>query len=452
MLMPSGRRIGYNVSMRLPPNIADCVSTLGRQVLLAGVLFGCGSCVLAAGEPRPAGGDVVELTEVLADSSSHYALRRAAAYELGRRGTAAAPAVEALVAALDDRQLELVWYAMDALGRLGPAARPAVPAMVAAMQNPANDAVLRVTAAESLGRLGPTAEAALPALREAWGHEEAAYRSAAAAAVWKIAADPAALEQLGAALRSTDDEVAYLAASTAAELGRVDHDAFPRAELAIALGDGNRDVRHAAARALANQGPAAVQQIITAARARPVGKEKLEASIAALRWIGEQARRGAEENARADGGELEAVVPGGASEAISFLLDLTASGDADIRRQSAAALCGYGLYAMPAVVRRMTAAEARGQATRIAALEKMIDQLPPRGAGPPEHDEAYRTAAAEELLQAMRHEQVEVRRAAVRGYAALGVDAPGDEVRRLLQTLLADPDLRVRRYAADALQ
>jgi len=395
---------------------------------------------------------VEQLAEVVDDDSKHYAIRRAAAYELGRRGSEAAPAIEALVKALDDRQLELVWYAMDTLGRIGPEARPAVPAMVAAMQNEANDAVLRVTAAEALGRLGPAAEAALPSLREAFDHKEPAYRIAAAQAAFQIAEDDGALETLRNAMRSSEPETAYLAVNAITELGRLKSEHLPHEELTRLLGHRSADIRNAAAKAFANQGPDIVQAVIEAAKAKPVSKEKLEAAIAALRWLSEEVRVRMWENPQVDPGAVTAIESSSYGAAVPFLLDLTASGDEDIRRQTSTALASFGIYALPSLARALPKSEGQKLETQIRAIDRLLEMLPEENAQRTTQFANYRQQSAEALLEAMAHPEVTVRRTAVKAFAALDIEELDDQAREQLRKLLRDPDLRIRRYAADGLR
>ena len=89
--------------------------------------------------------------------------RRRAADALGDLGPAAARAVPALVAALQDEHVEVHWYALDALGRIGRAPASAVPALTAELTNPRTNRYSRRVAARALGRFGHEAAAAAPA-------------------------------------------------------------------------------------------------------------------------------------------------------------------------------------------------------------------------------------------------------------------------------------------------
>jgi HEAT repeat protein len=86
------------------------------------------------------------------------------------------------------------------LGKLGPAAAPAVPALIDALESPA--LLVRQNAALALGDIGPDARAAVPSLTSSLADPEWQVRRAAAVALGMIGpeAKPAekALEQLTA--------------------------------------------------------------------------------------------------------------------------------------------------------------------------------------------------------------------------------------------------------------
>jgi HEAT repeat protein len=92
-------------------------------------------------------------------------------------------AVEVLVGALADPELEVREAALLALCAMGAGARAAVPALLDALEDA--DAVVRTLAAEALGRIGTEARAALPLLLrlEADAAQEAEVRQAAARAI-----------------------------------------------------------------------------------------------------------------------------------------------------------------------------------------------------------------------------------------------------------------------------
>lgn len=92
-----------------------------------------------------------------------------AAMALGRLGSAAKPAVAALVNALKDSFQWEEWdfrhAFVDALGAIGPGAAWAVPNLIEAL----NRADLVAPAAEALGKIGPAAYRAIPRLESFLG-------------------------------------------------------------------------------------------------------------------------------------------------------------------------------------------------------------------------------------------------------------------------------------------
>jgi HEAT repeat protein len=82
--------------------------------------------------------------------------RNAAAYEISGMGPAAAPAVPALIAALDDPDPTVRFPVTVALGEIGPAAKAAVPRLKKMMNEEMNDEVA-AAAKRALRRIQPTA-------------------------------------------------------------------------------------------------------------------------------------------------------------------------------------------------------------------------------------------------------------------------------------------------------
>ena len=162
------------------------------------------AALLALG--RPEGAPAV--SQVARPPRPRLARARGRVDALGRMG---APALDALRAALADRDLQTQGAAARALQRMGPAARPAIPALAATLArgNPelARDAalalgavgaaavptlvkalstrkpVVRRAAVEGLTAAGPAAATSGPALLRALSDEDPAVRRAAAAAI-----------------------------------------------------------------------------------------------------------------------------------------------------------------------------------------------------------------------------------------------------------------------------
>jgi HEAT repeat protein len=82
------------------------------------------------------------LSEWIADLKAPAPLtRNAAAYEIAGMGPAAAPAVPALIEALDDEVAAVRFPVTVALGEIGPAAAAAVPRLLQLMEEDINDEV-----------------------------------------------------------------------------------------------------------------------------------------------------------------------------------------------------------------------------------------------------------------------------------------------------------------------
>ena len=82
--------------------------------------------------------------------------RNAAAYEIAGMGPAAAPAVPALIEALDDPAAVVRFPVTVALGEIGPAAAPAVPKLKQMMVEELNDEIA-AAARRAIRRIQPSA-------------------------------------------------------------------------------------------------------------------------------------------------------------------------------------------------------------------------------------------------------------------------------------------------------
>jgi HEAT repeat protein len=98
------------------------------------------------------------LSEWVADLKDGTApqTRNAAAYELSGMGPAAAPAVPALIKALDDPEPTVRFPVLVALGEIGPAAKAAVPKLKQMMDEEINDEIA-AAAKRALRRIQPEA-------------------------------------------------------------------------------------------------------------------------------------------------------------------------------------------------------------------------------------------------------------------------------------------------------
>ena len=148
--------------------------------------------------PKQGRSEVTDLIEMLQDDD--YLVRMNAAESLGRLGSAAAPALPALIKALEDKQDFVSGAAARTLGAMGPTAAPAVPALAEALKQgayrtpPGDEAALPdamcVFAGNALADIGP---AAVPALSELLTDENALARAQAVDAVGRMGAHAAPL-------------------------------------------------------------------------------------------------------------------------------------------------------------------------------------------------------------------------------------------------------------------
>ena len=136
------------------------------------------------------------LAEMLGSDLSR--VRSVAAQGLAEVAAHAVPVVAEIGRVLKDNNLNARYYAAQALKGMGPAAAPAVPALIGALDtHPSREPDLegppryykdaRWVAADALAAIGPAAKAALPKLREAAAKDEAQeVRAAAAEAIKSI--------------------------------------------------------------------------------------------------------------------------------------------------------------------------------------------------------------------------------------------------------------------------
>ena len=116
--------------------------SLGAFMVAAGLY----TTTLAAQGAAPAKGEPTSsgrpLSEWIADLKAPAPQsRNAAAYEIAGLGPAGAPAVPALIAALDDELPAVRFPVTVALGEIGPAAAAAVPRLLQMMEEDINDEV-----------------------------------------------------------------------------------------------------------------------------------------------------------------------------------------------------------------------------------------------------------------------------------------------------------------------
>jgi HEAT repeat protein len=107
----------------------------------------------------PNGGPVIPMSQMIADlkSDAPYT-RNGAAYELAHMGPKAAPAVPALIEALQDPAASVRYPVTIALREIGPAASAAVPALTKVAEEDLNDEVAS-SALQALRVIDPAAAA-----------------------------------------------------------------------------------------------------------------------------------------------------------------------------------------------------------------------------------------------------------------------------------------------------
>jgi HEAT repeat protein len=119
------------------------------------------SAAHAQGSPAKAKSEPVAdghtLSEWIADLKAAAPVsRNAAAYEIAGMGPSAAPAVPALIAALDDEIAAVRFPVTVALGEIGPAAEAAIPRLKQVMEEDMNDEVA-ASAKRAIKRIKPEA-------------------------------------------------------------------------------------------------------------------------------------------------------------------------------------------------------------------------------------------------------------------------------------------------------
>jgi HEAT repeat protein len=128
-----------------------------------------------------------DATETLVEGleSSDNIVRAQTAEALGTIGATAEEAAPALVEALGDQNDRVRAKAVEALGKIGETvAEAAVPGLVKALRD--RDNWVSAMAAEALGEMGDSADAAIPALVRSLRHENAEVRRNAAEAIGKM--------------------------------------------------------------------------------------------------------------------------------------------------------------------------------------------------------------------------------------------------------------------------
>ena len=426
-----------------------------------------------AQEPGAQGPTVAALIAQLRDGEP--ADCRVAARILARLGPEAAPAVPALIEAID--RLEYPSCMGEALGRIGPAA---IPALLEAIKG--GSEAVRAECARALGAMGPKAKAALAAVRGLLEDPSRHVRYQATEAMARIApGDPGVVEALIGLLESAEDFERGHAAKTLAAMGPPARAAIPAIIRAFDRREHAPSVDYELppstdVRAVAGFGPAAVPALRRGLRS---GTPKVQACCAqALGLLGPAAGAAKADLIEALGSTsraahkhairaLGAVAPGDA-EAIKALGALRGR---PVRESTfflaSLVLADMGAPAVPELVRALDGGEwdrkhAAGALARIGpdakpAIPALIGVL---------RDEKQRLsslmvrraaqalaatgpAAAPAVARLLDDPSQKVRARAVQAFAELGADAAGTVP--FVTALLGHQKPAVRAAAAEAL-
>jgi HEAT repeat protein len=192
--------------------------------------------------------DISNLVRQLKNQNHGSFLRIKAARGLRDLGAKSKPAIPALIAALNDREYAVGFFAARALVKLGPSA---VAGLAEALKNE-NERV-RTEAVRVLGEIGPQAEPAIPSLTRMLKGEDASASLEAGLALSRIG--PSGIRVL---IEALSDQRDFVRRNAAHGLGKPDHATAAIPALIEALKDSDSSVREAAAQALGSIGQPAI--------------------------------------------------------------------------------------------------------------------------------------------------------------------------------------------------
>jgi len=334
----------WTVGLRIDaPPVAEAVKALtdaGEYVRACNVA--------ALGGAAPLSGDVIRAVAARLNDRD-LQVRWQAASALERLGSAAAPAVPALVEALPRGCKHVHSGIIDALASIG---RAAVPALVQVLGSESE--LLCVDAAQALGRMGETALPAAPSLVRALTDERARVRFAAAVALRQI--EPAEVGNLADGLRSSGEPVRAPAVLDLMVVGDRGVDA-----VSLALDHWQQKVSPEAIRALVD-----------------IGGPAVPALLEALRDGNCRVRRAAAEVLARFGGAAEPAVPA--------LAEALTDPDGRVRRAAAKALRRAGApaaAAMPALRKLLDDPLPKVRGAAQLALDELARHAPEPGQRPP---------------------------------------------------------------------
>jgi predicted NACHT family NTPase len=243
---------------------------------------GCGGYRLEEYQAALGEKEAVITAMLLRLEDGNEAVRRSAAFTLGRLGNASEIVINALLLRLQDEDLLVRFLAAFALGNLGNTSEAVINALLLGLEDEDNS--VRFLAASALGELGNASEAVINALLLGLEDEDNSVRREAASALGKLgnaseavidavllnlesvcAKAASALGKLGNAseavinalllgLEHEDNSVRREAASVLGKLGNASEAVI--SALAQRLEDGDKSVRGEAAQALGNLGNA----------------------------------------------------------------------------------------------------------------------------------------------------------------------------------------------------
>ncbi len=326
-------------------------------------------------------------------------VRRAAAEALGKIG---APAVPALIQALQDEDEDVRRAAAWALGQIGD--RQAVPALIQALQDENED--VRRAAALSLGKIGAPA---VPALLQALQDEDEDVRRAAVSVLRQIG-DPQAVPPLLQALQHENKDVRRVAVWA---LGEIGVPAVPA--LIQALRNEDEDVRRPAGVALWKIGAPAVPALLQALRDEDKDNVR-RAAIWTLGKIGDpqavpaliQALQDEDKDVREAAAEALGQI--GDPQAVPALIQASRDEDWLVRGAAAKALGQIGdPQAVSTLIQALGDEYENVRQKAVAALEKIFDAL-----RPPQESKTQR-----KLLRVLRSWQMLWRLKKARGVSLL---------------------------------
>ncbi len=439
------------------------------RALAVGVIAGVCAVAACAEEAGPA---VDKL--ILQLGAPEIPVRREAAFQLNRLGTAAKPALAALIKALDDDDKQVWSLAISVIAVLGPEAREAIPVLLKSLETrqpagrrarDARQTLMR--ASYALARIGP---ASIPPLIEALRQEDAGLRAGAARALGLLGAE--AREAIPLLVNNLADAREPVRDETVMALGLIGPEAGPALVAALADGDARR--RAGAAQALAQIAPpfrdagAAIEQALGQESDATVRSALLTAlpklgveparSLAALlpAVVGDdEALRHAALNAVLAERGLRAV-------AVAKLTPMLKDPNPVVRERAARALGRFGPDATPALRALMDAARAANGAPAFADAFAQIGPpvlpilLQSLQSGPPEDSpwilralRGFGPPAVPVLSEALKHERPAIRAAAASTLGAMGRD--GADAVNPLFVLAGDPHPEVQAAALRSL-